>query len=121
MKYLTARDYSDAARTAIRAMHTQVGELKVDKDGIALSGVLARHLVMPGLLDDTRKIMNWLASAVSRDTYVNLMDQYHPAHNVRTGPRFAEINRHLHRCEFEQALEHARSAGLWRFDTRTGG
>jgi putative pyruvate formate lyase activating enzyme len=116
--YLVASDYADAARTVIAAMHAQVGELRVDEDGLALRGVLVRHLVMPGLLDDTREIMRWLASAVSPDTYVNIMDQYYPAHKAETNQRFAEINRRLDYSEFEQALEHARMAGLWRLDTR---
>ena len=116
-KYLTARDYADAARDAIRTMHAQVGELKVDEDGLALRGVLVRHLVMPGLLDDTREIMRWL-SALSRDTYINVMDQYRPAYKVETESRFAAINRRLDNAEYEQAIELARAAGLWRFDAR---
>jgi len=51
-------------------------------------------------------------------TYVNVMDQYYPAHKEETEPRFAQINRRLHDSEFEQALEAACAAGLWRFDTR---
>jgi putative pyruvate formate lyase activating enzyme len=117
-KYLVASDYADAARPVIAEMHAQVGELKVDEDGLALRGVLVRHLVMPGLLDDTREIMRWIATALSRDTYVNVMDQYYPAHKAETEPRFAEINRHTSDSEFCRALEHARSASLWRFDTR---
>jgi len=58
-KYLVASDYSEAARKVIAAMHAQVGELTVDENGLALRGVLVRHLVMPGLLDDTREIMDW--------------------------------------------------------------
>jgi len=116
--YLVARDYADAARAAIAAMHAQVGELKVDEDGLALRGVLVRHLVMPGLLDDTLEIMHWLATALSCDTYVNVMDQYRPAWKAETEPRFCQINRSLKQSEFEQALEYARTAGLWRFDTR---
>ena len=73
-----------------------------------MRGVLVRHLVMPGLLDDTREIMRWIATALSRDTYVNVMNQYYPAHKAETEPRFAQINRRLHDSEFEQALEHAR-------------
>ena len=63
-KYLHARDYPEAARRAIKAMHEQVGDLKVDEDGLALRGVLVRHLVMPGMLEDTREIMRWLATEV---------------------------------------------------------
>ena len=116
-RYLVAGDYADVARAAIAAMQAQVGDLKVDEDGLALRGVLVRHLVMPGLLDDSREILRWLAT-LSRDTFVNVMDQYRPAHQVETLPRLGEINRRLSESEFEQALDHARAAGLWRFDTR---
>jgi putative pyruvate formate lyase activating enzyme len=117
-KYLVASDYPDAARAVIAAMHAQVGELKVDENGLALRGVLVRHLIMPGLLEDTRKIMRWLAQDLSRDTYVNVMDQYYPAHKAKTEPRFAEINRSITGDEFCGAIQLARKAGLWRFDIR---
>jgi putative pyruvate formate lyase activating enzyme len=117
-KYLVASDYASAARTVIAAMHEQVGELKVDEQGLALRGVLVRHLVMPGVLEDTREIIRWIATTLSRDTYVNVMDQYYPAYKAETEPRFAQINRRLHDSEFAQALEDARSVGLWRLDTR---
>jgi putative pyruvate formate lyase activating enzyme len=100
--YLGARDYADAARTAIAAMR----------------GVLVRHLVMPSLLDDTREIMGWLAAECSRDTYINVMDQYRPAYKAETELRFAAINRRIQEAEFDQAIEHARAAGLWRLDRR---
>src|SRR4029453_18047479 len=58
-KYLVASDYAETARKVIAAMHTQVGELTVDENGLALRGVLVRHLVMPGLFDDTREIIHW--------------------------------------------------------------
>ena len=117
-KYLVARDYAEAARNVIAAMHAQVGELTVDANGLALRGVLVRHLVMPGLLDDTREIMRWIAENMSRDTYVSVMDQYYPAHKAETEPRFAEINRGITADEFCGALELAHDAGLWRFDSR---
>jgi len=117
-KYLRARDYPDAARHAIKAMHEQVGELRVDEDGLALRGVLVRHLVMPGLLEETRSILHWLATELSPDTYVNLMDQYHPAHKAQTEPLFSDINRRLSRAEFRQALAYAVEAGVWRLDLR---
>ena len=117
-RYLVASDYADAARKVIATMHTQVGELKVDENGLALRGILVRHLVMPGLLDDTREIMRWIAGSLSLDTYVNVMDQYYPAHKAETEPRFADINRGIFADEFCGALELARAAGLWRFDTR---
>ncbi len=118
LKYLLAKDYPEAAREAISAMHKQVGELRVDESGVALRGVLVRHLVMPGLLEETRRIMRFLAEELSRDTFVNIMDQYSPAWKARTKEKFSAINRRISRREYEQAREAAKAAGLWRFDTR---
>jgi putative pyruvate formate lyase activating enzyme len=117
-RYLLAPDYAEAARRAIRAMHEQVGVLRVDEGGLALRGVLVRHLVMPGMPEDTREILRWLAG-LSRDTYVNVMDQYAPAWKARTAYR--ELDRRLVPEEMETALAGAREAGLWRLDTRWRG
>lgn len=116
-RYLLAPDYPEAARGVIRAMHEQVGVLKVNEDGVALRGVLVRHLVMPGMLDDTREIMRYLAG-LSPDTFVNVMDQYRPAWRASTDEKFREINRRIFPKELDEAYAHARAAGLWRFDTR---
>jgi putative pyruvate formate lyase activating enzyme len=116
--YFHARDYAQTARAALRTMHEQVGVLHTDEDGLALRGVLGRHLVMPGMLKDTRAILNWLAHELSRDTYVNLMEQYHPTHKVETEPEFAKINRYLSGSEYCRAVQMASAAGLWRLDSR---
>ncbi len=116
--YLRARDYAERAREVIKAMHDQVGDLRVDEDGLALRGLLVRHLVIPGLLQETRAVLGWLATELSADTYLNLMDQYHPAYKVASEPQFAEINRRPTRLEFQQALAFSKEAGLWRLDAR---
>jgi putative pyruvate formate lyase activating enzyme len=115
-RYLLAPDYSEVARRAFSEMHAQVGPLKVDEDGLALRGLLVRHLVMPGMPEETQRIMAWLAS-LSRDTYVNVMDQYRPAWKA-AGPGYASINRRVYPEEMDRAYETASEAGLWRFDTR---
>jgi len=117
-KYLLAPDYPDVARQVLKAMHHQVGVLKVDESGLAVRGVLVRHLVMPGLLEETRHIVQFLAQELSPDTYVNIMDQYHPAWKARTDPKYKEINRRVLAEEMVLAYRYARQAGLWRFDTR---
>ncbi len=118
-----APDYPERAREAIAEMHRQVGVLRFGPDGLARRGVLLRHLVMPGQLDQARAIFRWLAESVSPDTYVNLMGQYRPAHEVglpgRDGrPRYDEINIPTAPDELDRAFEAAREAGLWRFDQR---
>jgi len=115
--YMKAENYPEAARAAIRTMHEQVGPLTFDEDGLARRGLLVRHLVMPGDLEETRAILQWIAEELGHDTYVNLMDQYHPAGRVN-GQSFPEINRPLHAQELEQARAMAREFGLRRLDER---
>ncbi|MGD8396301.1 MAG: radical SAM protein [Candidatus Eiseniibacteriota bacterium] len=88
-RYLKAADYPEVARQAIRAMHGQVGDLVLDRDGIARRGLLVRHLVMPDSAADSRAILEWLASAISPVTWVNVMGQYRPAHRAGRCPELA--------------------------------
>jgi len=117
LKYLKAKDYSEAARRAITEMHRQVGELRLDEHGLAKRGVLVRHLVMPGQLADTESIMRFLAESVSPDTYVNVMAQYYPAGKV-SEEKYPELNRRTTSDEYQKAVRLARRAGLWRLDER---
>jgi putative pyruvate formate lyase activating enzyme len=114
LTYVRARDYPEVARTTIREMHRQVGDLVIGPEGLARRGLLVRHLVMPGGIAGTREIMRFLAS-LSRDTYVNVMDQYYPAGRV-SADRFSEINRCITTREHDDALAAARDAGLRRLD-----
>ena len=116
-RFLRAPDYPEAARRAFEEMHRQVGVFMTDEHGIALRGVLVRHLVMPGMLDETLNIMGWLAT-LSTDTFINIMDQYRPAWKARTESRFNSIGRGVYPGERARAYQTARDAGLWRFDTR---
>lgn len=116
-RYLKAEDYPEVARRSIKKMFEQVGHLTFDENGLALRGLLIRHLVMPGRLEDTRNILQWIAETLGRDTYVNIMDQYHPAGLV-SHRRYPELNRSLSRHEYREALNMARAFGLWRIDYR---
>lgn len=113
-----AGDYPDVARAAIAEMHRQVGVLRLDSRGIAKRGVLVRHLVMPEQLDEATEIFRWLATAISPDTFVNIMGQYRPEHRVSSSDRYQEINRRTTSQEMDAAYAAARAAGLWRFDER---
>jgi len=115
--YLKAEDYPQAARAAIKAMHRQVGQLVVDGAGLARRGLIIRHLVMPGALDETRAILQWIVQELGSDTYVNLMDQYYPAGKVNAD-HHPEINRRLTSQEFTDARAIARELGLRRLDAR---
>ncbi len=114
-RFCRAGDYRERAVEAIREMHRQVGDLEIDDSGVATRGLLIRHLVMPGDAAGTEEVMRFLASEISRHTYVNVMDQYRPC---GMADRDAAINRKITRKEYEQALEMARQAGLYRLDDR---
>jgi len=116
-RYLKAPNYPEAARRAILEMHRQVGPLVFDEHGVALRGLLIRHLVMPGLAEETRQILKWIADELGPDTYVNLMDQYSPAGKVGSTD-YTEINRRITSKEYEAALETAHAIGFRRLDNR---
>lgn len=108
-----APDYWDAARSAVKEMHRQVGDLVLDDRGIAMRGLLVRHLVMPGGLGRTDAVMEFLAREVSRDTYVNVMAQYRP---VGDAHRLPPLDRRITPAEHAEAVAATRRAGLWRID-----
>ena len=110
-----APDYPEKARAAIKEMHNQVGELTVNSMGIAVKGLLVRHLVMPGGLKETAEILKFLARQISPRTYVNIMEQYRPCGRAA---EFPLINRVLGHNEYQEALDLARQAGLTRLDQR---
>ncbi len=108
-----AEDYPAVVRAAVREMHRQVGDLELSDEGVARRGLLVRHLVMPGMLDDSKRIAAFLADGISRGTYVNVMAQYRPEHRSCEHP---PIDRPLSRDEWREAVRLAREAGLGRFD-----
>jgi putative pyruvate formate lyase activating enzyme len=114
--YLKAGNYPEAARAALREMRRQVGPLILDERGLARRGVLIRHLVMPGRLEETRAILGWIASELGPESYVHLMNQYRPAGRV-SERRYPEINRRVTAGEFLEAQGIARNLGL-RLDER---
>ena len=118
-----AKDYPERAREAIAEMHRQVGDLRFGRDGLARRGLLVRHLVMPGQEDEAEAIFRWLATEISPDTYVNVMDQYRPvfetADRGRDGePKYADIDRRPLPTELAAARAAAHRAGLSRLDVR---
>jgi putative pyruvate formate lyase activating enzyme len=114
-RLLMAEDYPEAATRAIREMHRQVGDLVVDDQGLAARGVLVRHLVMPGLLEETRRVLEWLAAELGPATFLNLMDQYRPAGKVLElsgRAEYGELGRRLTTREFAAAGAMVRELGL---------
>ena len=108
-KYCDARDYPETARKAVREMNDQVGDLTVDGEGIACSGLIVRHLVMPGNLDGTYHILKFLKEKVSAHTHVNIMSQYHPMGDAF---KIKELSRCLRPEEFRRSLDMAKQFNL---------
>ena len=113
--FCQAPDYRQTACQALSEMHRQVGDLVINSRGIAVKGVLVRHLVMPREVAGTREIMGFLANEISTRTYVNVMDQYRPCYRASSDPI---ISRRITGTEYQRALEWAKDAGLKRLDKR---
>lgn len=139
-RLLKAEDYVETAKESVREMQRQVGDLCFTSDGLAKKGLLVRHLVMPGKEGEGAEIMRFLASEISPDCFVNIMDQYHPDAHVgkpkkrgRAAPkktagkgvttlssgdevRYGDLNRAVSDKEVSSIRKAAEEAGLWRFN-----
>lgn len=111
--YSKVRNYPQINQAAVREMHRQVGDLIINEHGLAVHGLLIRHLVLPNDLAGTANIVHFLAEEISKDTYLNLMNQYHPDFNAH---RYPELNRRLTIKEYAEAVQEARAVGLNRLD-----
>ena len=140
-RLLKADNYAETAMESIKAMYSQVGDLCFTGDGLAKTGVLVRHLVMPGKEDEGKEIVRWLAHEVSKDLFVHVMEQYHPDAHVGKSKRttkasvqvkepgelpasgeaqervrYEDINRPVNQAEMDSVKYAALEAGLWRFN-----
>jgi len=113
-KYSGSAGYFTVAKKAVKKMYEQVGDLVLDEQGIACRGLLVRHLVLPGNLARSEKVFEFLAGEVSKNTFINIMDQYYPAFKASSYP---ELSRRITGREFQEAVDAARRAGLNRIYT----
>ncbi|MGB9824061.1 MAG: radical SAM protein [Candidatus Hydrothermia bacterium] len=107
-KYSLCGNYWDVVRQAIKEMHRQVGDLKI-VNGVAVKGLLIRHLILPNGLAETRKVLEFLKNEISPQTHVNIMDQYYPAFKAY---KYPELSRRITRDEYFEAIEFAQKLGL---------
>lgn len=113
LKYSHIPNYPDINQKAVKEMHRQVGDLKLNGNGIAQKGLLIRHLVLPNDLAGTEEIIRFITQVISNDTYLNLMDQYRPEYHA---PKFSELSRRLKQKEYLYAVKTALDAGINRLD-----
>ncbi len=107
-KYLNAWNYPEVVKKAVKEMHLQVGDLVV-KDGIAVKGLLIRHLVMPQGIENARQVLEFIVNEISARSYVNIMDQYYPCYK---SSQFPEINRKITAQEYFQVVKIAQELGI---------
>ncbi|HHW92471.1 MAG TPA: radical SAM protein [Firmicutes bacterium] len=110
-EFSLAPDYPEMNFVAVKEMHRQVGELVLDERGVAVRGLLVRHLVLPGSLAGTEKVLQFIAEEISRDSYVNVMGQYRPHYQAAGHP---VLGRRITAREYREALALAAKLGLTR-------
>ena len=99
MRYSCAPRYVESSRAAIKEMYRQVGNLQTDEEGIAVRGLIVRHLILPDGIAGSEESLKWLASELSPDVTVSIMAQYYPTHQSARHP---ELNRRINRLEFDE-------------------
>jgi len=97
-------------KRALREMYRQVGDLRIDKGRIAVSGLIIRHLVLPQDLSGSEKILRWIAENISKTTYISLMAQYFPAFQASEYP---ELSRRINMKEYKRARDILEQCGLF--------
>jgi putative pyruvate formate lyase activating enzyme len=110
-KYSNAPDYFAVCKEAVKEMHRQVGDLTMDEQGIAVRGLLIRHLVLPNRLAGSVEVFKFIAAELSRGSYVNIMLQYRP---MCRAYEYKELNRGITLSEYREALDIAKELGLHR-------
>ena len=108
-KYSSALNYFEIMKKTLKEMYRQVGDLAVNRMGIAHSGLIVRHLVLPEGLSGTKKIMHFIAWEISPHTYISLMAQYFPAYQAG---QFPPLSRRINREEYKEALRAFEEEGL---------
>ena len=112
--YSKAPNYWANVTDSLREMHRQVGDLRIDDRGLATGGLLVRHLVMPNHVENARRVMEYVATELSEDTFVDVMAQYQPYYKAESEEFYDEIDRGITEEEYRAVVDHARDVGLER-------
>lgn len=107
--YSHVKDYFKVASSIICEMIKQVGTPRFDKNGMIIKGVIVRHLCLPGLMDDTKKILKYLYDTYQDDVYISIMNQYTP---VKKFNRYQNLNRILSEEEYDEIINYALDIGI---------
>ncbi len=102
-------EYWSIVTAAVKEMYRQVGDLHIKRSGVATRGLLIRHLILPNDLAGSEQVIEFIANEVSKSTYLNIMDQYHPVYKANT---IMKLNRPITRSEYEKVQNYAKQLGL---------
>ncbi len=108
-KFSNAPDYGEIAERAILEMYRQVGDLVINEEGIATRGLAIRHLVLPGCVDDSRRVLDRIVTRLPASTAISIMSQYTPQEHVTIFP----LNRRVTEREYERVISYATDIGLY--------
>jgi len=109
LKYSKCPDYFENATSSINEMIKQVGKPKFNDDGLLVKGVIVRHMMMPGLLKDSKKIIHYLVDNYNDDIFISIMNQYTPTNNLN---KYSEINKIVNKNEYEELINYAINIGI---------
>ncbi len=109
LRYSSVPDYKENVIRAVKIMYSQVGDLVLDKEGVAKRGLIVRHLILPNDVSSTREVLEFIYKEISPYTYVSLMNQYFPTYKALN---FPQINRRITKDEFEKAVSYLEEIGL---------
>ena len=109
VKYSSAPRYFETACAALEEMYRQTGAFVLDENGIMQRGVIVRHMMLPGLMLDTKKIMDYLFDTYGNNIYISLMSQYTPLKNVE---RFPELNRKIDMKKYNSIVDYCMNRGM---------
>lgn len=109
VRYSGAEGYAGANRAALKEMYRQTGNLVTDAEGLASRGMIIRHLVLPGAVDNSKAVLQWIARELGTGMHISLMAQYHPAHEAVGMPG---LDRRLTQAEYEEVCAELESLGF---------
>lgn len=109
IKYSNAPDYFEKASIAIEEMFSQIGGAEFDNYGMMKKGIIVRHLMLPGLLFDSKKIIDYLFNTFYDSIYLSIMNQYTPTYNSL---KYPEINKPINQKHYEALIQYCLSIGI---------
>ena len=116
-KYSKCRDYFKCASQAIKEMVKQVGKIEIDNDGMMKKGIIVRHLLLPGALEDSKKILKYLYDEYQDDIIISIMNQYTPVRKLA----YEELNHNVSDSEYDELIDYAYDLGIRNAFIQDGG